>query len=477
MSRYDLLVKGGTVVLPFHGDIRADLAVSNGKVAALADDIPAAEADEVVDARGKVVLPGAVDAHFHLGIYRDLALDAFEETRSSLVGGATTVLSYFRTGSHYLDRTGPYKEIFPEVLNAVAGRTWTDYAFHLAPMTVDQIAEIPMLVEEHRVTSFKYYMFYKGFDLAANSRDARSFTMGDEYDLGHLYLLMEQITAVQKANPDKRLSVSLHCEQSELMRVFIDRVRADGDPQTLRAYHEGRPPLTERVAIGEATTLASHTGTNLNLLHLSSAEAVDAVALARRSFGGDLRAETTLHHLCLDHDTLDATGSLGGKVNPPIRTKADNEALWRHAAEGTIDWVASDHACCMEAEKGDQLWPARPGFGGTALLYPVLFSEGHRKRGLSLSRIAELASANPARAYNLWGRKGSLMVGFDADLTVVDPELAQPVTNEVCLSGQDHTPFEGVELTGWPVVTAVGGQVRFRDGETVGEPTGRYARH
>ncbi|MGI5270066.1 dihydroorotase [Nonomuraea sp. CA-218870] len=477
MSRYDLLVKGGTVVLPYHGEFRADLAVSNGKVAALAEDIPAAEADEVVDARGKVVLPGAVDAHFHLGIYRDLALDALEETRSSLVGGATTVLSYFRTGSHYLDRTGPYKEIFPEVLNAVSGRTWTDYAFHLAPMTVDQIAEIPMLVEEHGVTSFKYYMFYKGFDLAANSRDARSFTMGDEYDLGHLYLLMEQITAVQKANPDKRLSVSLHCEQSELMRVFIDRVRANGDPQTLRAYHEGRPPLTERVAIGEATTLASHTGTNLNLLHLSSAEAVDAVALARRSFGGDLRAETTLHHLCLDHDTLDAAGGLGGKVNPPIRTKADNEALWRHVAEGAIDWVASDHACCMEAEKGDQLWPARPGFGGTALLYPVLFSEGHRKRGLPLSRIAELASANPARAYNLWGRKGSLMVGFDADLTVVDPELAQAVTNEVCLSGQDHTPFEGVELTGWPVVTAVGGQVRFRDGETVGEPSGRYARH
>jgi dihydroorotase-like cyclic amidohydrolase len=476
MSRYDLLVKGGTVVLPYHGEIRADLAVSGGKVAALAEDVPAAEADEVVDARGKVVLPGAVDAHFHLGIYRDLALDAFEETRSSLVGGATTVLSYFRTGSHYLDRTGPYKEIFPEVLAAVRGRTWTDYAFHLAPMTVDQIAEIPMLVEEHGVTSFKYYMFYKGFDLAANSRDARSFTMGDEYDLGHLYLLMEQVAAVQRANPDRRLSVSLHCEQSELMRVFIDRVRANGDPQTLRAYHEGRPPLTERVAIGEATTLASHTRTNLNLLHLSSADAVDAVELARRSFGGDVRAETTLHHLCLDHDTLDAKGGLGGKVNPPIRTKDDNEALWRHVAAGTIDWVASDHACCMEAEKGDQLWPARPGFGGTALLYPVLFSEGHRKRGLALSRVAELASANPARAYNLWGRKGSLMVGFDADLTVVDPELAQTVDNEVCLSGQDHTPFEGVELTGWPVVTVVGGQVRFRDGETVGEPAGRYAR-
>ncbi|MGI5489936.1 dihydroorotase [Microtetraspora malaysiensis] len=477
MSQYELLVKGGTVVLPYHGEIRADLAVSGGKVAALADDIPVSDAAEVVDARGKVVLPGAVDAHFHLGIYRDLALDAFEETRSSLVGGATTVLSYFRTGSHYLDRTGPYKEIFPEVLDAVAGRCWTDYGFHLAPMTVDQIAEIPFLVKEHGVTSYKYYMFYKGFDLAANSRDARSFTMGDEYDLGHLYLLMEQVSAVQQDNPDLRLSLSLHCEQSELMRVFIDRVRAGGDPQTLRAYHEGRPPLTERVAIGEATTLASHTGTNLNLLHLSSREAVDAVALARRSFDAvDIRAETTLHHLCLDHDSLDARGGLGGKVNPPIRTKADNEALWRRAADGTIDWVASDHACCMEAEKGDELWPARPGFGGTALLYPVLFSEGHLKRGISLARVAELASANPARAYNLWGRKGSLAVGFDADLTVVDPGLTQTVTPEICLSGQDHSPFEGVGLTGWPVTTVVGGQVRFRGGDVVGEPGGRYAR-
>ncbi|GII86111.1 dihydroorotase-like protein [Sphaerisporangium siamense] len=476
MSRYDLLIKGGTVVLPYHGEVRADLAVRDGKVAALADDIAASEAGEVVDAAGKVVLPGAVDAHFHLGIYRDLALDAYEETRSSLVGGATTVLSYFRTGSHYLERTGPYKEIFPEVLDRVAGRAWTDYGFHLAPMTVEQISEIPFLVEEHGVTSFKYYMFYKGFDLAANSRDARAFTMGDEYDLGHLYLILEQVAAVQKARPDLRLSLSLHCEQSELMRVFIDRVRAQGDPQTLRAYHEGRPPLTERVAIGEATTLASHTGTNVNLLHLSSQEAIEAVVQARGSYGGaDMRAETTLHHLCLDHDTLDARGGLGGKVNPPIRTKADNEALWRRVADGTVDWVASDHACCMEAEKGEELWPARPGFGGTALLYPVLFSEGHLRRGLSLTRVAELASANPARAYNLWGRKGSLAVGFDADLTVVDPGLTQTVTTERCLSGQDHCPFEGVDLTGWPVTTVVGGQVRFRDGDVVGEPAGRYA--
>ncbi|MEU8135082.1 dihydroorotase [Streptodolium elevatio] len=476
MPHYELVVKGGTVVLPGGTQLRADVAVRGGKVAALAADIPVSRADDVLDARGMVVLPGAVDAHFHIGIYRDLGLDAYEETRSSLVGGATSVVSYFRTGTHYLNRTGPYREIFPEVLAAVAGEAWTDYGFHLAPMTVGQIGEIPYLVREHGVTSFKYYMFYKGFDLASNSRDARAFTMGDEYDLGHLLLLMEQVAAAQDANPQLRLSLSLHCEQSELMRVFIDRVQAAGDPQTLRAYHEGRPPLTERVAIGEATAIASHTGTRINLLHLSGADAIDAAVQARLAYPHtDMRFETTLHHLCLDHDTLDARGGLGGKVNPPIRTAADNEALWARFAAGDIDWVASDHACCAEELKGDRLWPAAPGFGGTALLYPVMLSEGHLKRGIPLPRIVEAVSAAPARAYNLAG-KGNLLPGFDADLTVVDLDRTQTVTAALCRSGQDHCPFEGVELTGWPVHTVVRGSVAYRDGEVAGTPTGAYLR-
>ena len=474
MALYDLIVKNGTVVLPGTGEVRADVGISEGKVTALADDLSTSDAEDVLDAAGCAVLPGAVDAHFHLGIYRELGLDASEETRSSLVGGATTVISYFRTGAHYLNRTGPYGEIFPEVLDAVRGKAWTDYAFHLAPMTVSQIDEIPALVKEHGVTSFKYYMFYKGFDLASNSRDARAFTMGDEYDLGHLFLIMEKINEVQAEHPHLRLSLSLHCEQSELMRVFIDRVRANGDPQTLRAYHEGRPPLTERVAIGEATTIASHTGTNINLLHLSSADAVASAVQAREAYPWvDMRFETTLHHLCLDHDTLDARGGLGGKVNPPIRTAADNEELWRRLAAGDISWVASDHACCMEELKGDQLWPATPGFGGTALLYPVLLSEGYHKRGLSLQRVVEAVSTNPAAAYNLPG-KGSLVVGSDADLTVVDLDKTQTVTAELCQSGQDHCPFEGVDLTGWPIHTVVGGQVAYRNGEVVGTPRGQY---
>jgi dihydropyrimidinase/allantoinase len=472
MARWDLLVKNGTVALPYTGEVRADLAVRDGVVAALGDDLSAADATEVLDAGGKVVLPGAVDAHYHIGIYRPIATDAFEETRSSLVGGATTVLSYFRTGQHYLNKTGPYSAIFPEVLQETTGRAHTDFGFHLAPMTGQQVDEIPMLVEEQGVASFKYYMFYKGFDLAANSRDARAFTMGDEYDLGHLYAILEQIAQVQASRPGTRLSLSLHCEQSELMRLFIERVRKSGQPQDLKAYSDGRPPLTEQVAIGEATTLAAATGCNVNLLHLSSADALASAAEARTRFPEiDMRFEVTLHHLCLAYDQLKG---LGGKVNPPIRTRQDAEALWRGVAAGTVDWVASDHACCMEEEKGDELWPALPGFGGTALLYPVLLSEGHHKRGLSLSRVAELVSANPARAYGLWPRKGTLGIGSDADLAVVDLDREQVVTPEILLSGQDHTPFAGVAVRGWPTATVLRGQVVYRDGEVVGEPAGRY---
>ncbi|BAL90963.1 putative amidohydrolase [Actinoplanes missouriensis 431] len=470
MSRYDLLVRGGTLVVPYLGTVRADLATKDGTVAAIGS-FTEDEAETILDATGKLVFPGAVDAHFHLGIYRDLSVDAAEETRSSLVGGATTVLSYFRTGQHYLNKTGPYGEIFPEVLDAVAGHAWTDYGFHLAPMDTAQVREVPSLVEGSGVSSFKYYMFYKGFNLSADSRDAKAFTMSDEYDLGHLYQLMEAVAAANAAT-DRRVSLSLHCEQAELMRLFIDRVRAGGDPQTLKAYSDARPPLTERVAIGEATTLAKATDCAINLLHLSSGEALAAAREARVAMPGvDMRFEVTLHHLCLSHDSLPG---LGGKVNPPIRTAEDNEALWAGVLDGTVGWVASDHACCLEQEKGDELWPALPGFGGTALLYPILISEGMHKRGLSPARVAELVSANPARAYGLDGRKGNLLPGYDADLAVVDPDLEQEVTTDLLLSGQDHCPFEGRKVRGWPVATVLRGRIAYQNGAVTGTPRGAF---
>jgi dihydroorotase-like cyclic amidohydrolase len=473
MSHYDLAVTGGRLVIPYLGEITADIGIRDGKIVALADAIAPQEAEEQIDAAGRVVLPGAVDAHFHLGIFRDLLTDTESETSSCTVGGVTTVISYFRTGQHYLNKSGPYKEIFPEVLSTVAGHAKVDYGFHLAPMTREHIEEIPWLVSDMGVSSFKYYMFYKGLNLAGSSRDGQAYTMAEEYDLGHLFEIMEAAAAVGRST-GRRVSVSLHCEQPELLRVFIERAKRDPQLAGLHEYSAGRPPLTERLSIEEAGVLADAASTPINFLHLSSELALQtAMDVTRRYPDADLRRETTLHHLALACEDLDGKG-LGGKVNPPIRDRSDNEALWRAVQRGEISWVASDHACCMEAEKGDDLWPAQPGFGGTALLYPVLLSEGYRKRSLPLRRIAELAAAAPAQAYNLFPAKGTITVGADADLAIVDLDLEQVVSVRLCRSAQDHTPFEGIKVTGWPIATIVRGQTVFRDGQVTEAFPGRY---
>ncbi|HVL89331.1 MAG TPA: dihydroorotase family protein [Actinomycetota bacterium] len=474
MARYDVVVTGGTLVIPFVGEVRGDIAIKDGRIASIAGDLGPGDADEAIDARGKHVFPGAVDSHYHLGIYRGLTEDTESETTSSLVGGVTTVISYFRTGSHYLNKTGPYRQIFPEVLAAVDGHAKVDYGFHLAPMTAEHIAEIPWLVSEMGVASFKYYMFYKGLNLSADSRDAKGYTMSEEYDLGHLFEIMEAVSAADLAH-DGRISLSLHCEQAELLRVFIERAKQDPSVRGLAEYAAGRPPLTEQLSIEEAGVLADATHVRTNFLHLSSGEALDKANEVRHRYGLDANLEVTVHHLALNVAMLEGKG-LGGKVNPPIRDAEDNEALWQGLADGRIGTVASDHACCMEESKGEDLWPALPGFGGTALLYPVLISEGHHKRGIPLDRIAQVASAAPARTYNLYPRKGTIAVGADADLAIIDVGLEQIVTPELCRSAQDHTPFSGVAVRGWPAATLVRGIPMYRQGEIANDFPGLYLR-
>ena len=474
MPRYDTVVLNGTVIMPYVDPVRCDIGVRDGRVVALADALAPGDAADVVDARGRLVLPGAVDSHFHIGIYRDLATDATSETASALAGGVTTVLSYFRTGQHYLNKSGPYRTIFPEVVAATEGHAYTDFGYHLGIMTSEQLDEVDWLVGEQGVGSFKYYMFYKGLNLTSDSTRGSAYTMSDAYDLGHLYLLMRQVASASAVHGARgRVSLSLHCEQAELIRVFIDEVKRSG-PGGLEGYHRARPPLTERFSIAEALVLADETRCPVNLLHLSSGEALRAAAQGRREFPHlDIRLETTLHHLALTHAT--AHGILG-KVNPPIRTEADRDALWDAVVRGSIDTVVSDHACCAEADKGEDLWKALPGFGGTALLYPYLVAEGHGKRGLGLTRVAELASANPARAFGLYPKKGTIAVGSDADLVVLDPDRERVVTPDVLHSAQDFTPFAGMRVRGWPTHTILRGRVVFQDGRVQGRPAGEYVK-
>lgn len=470
MSSYDLVIAGGTVVVPYQEPAVCDVGVKDGRVAALGHDLQPAADGELVDASGLFVLPGAIDAHAHWGIYRPFEADVRSESESAVAGGVTTVISYFRTGQHYLEKTGSYRDIFPEVVGLTSGNAYCDFSYHIAPMNPEHVDEIPYLVDEWGVSSFKNYMFYKGLNLAGDSADAASFTMGADPDLGHLLRIMEKV-AEENRRRRTQMSVSLHCEHSELIKLFLQRAQKKGW-EGLEGYSRSRPPLTEELALAEAVVLGAETGCPLNLLHLSSAPVFRSAVEARGAVSGlTARTEVTLHHLALSWEELQG---ITAKVNPPLRTQDDIEVLWDGIRRGDVDWVVSDHACCPVENKQGELWHILPGFGGTPLLYPTLLTLGWQQRKLPLTRMVELVSANPARAFGLYPRKGTIALGSDADFSLVDPGRVEEVTVERLHSAQEFTPFAGRQMVGWPERTILRGKTVFTGDSVVGGPAGTY---
>jgi allantoinase len=481
MSSYDLVIRNVRVVRPGQAEaIDADIAVTDGRIALVAPGIDAAQATETYDGAGRLAFPGAVDAHQHWGIYNPLAEDTVTESKACAQGGVTSSLTYMRTGQYYLNRGGSYAEVFPEVLAGSAGRSHVDYAFHLAPMQASHIDEIPALIDEHGVTSFKIFMFYGSHGLHGRSADQNSFLMipdGERYDVAHFEFVMRGVQRARELYPDKAdsISLSLHCETAEIMTAYTKLVEQDGSLSGLEAYSASRPPHSEGLAVTIASYLAHETGLpNINLLHLSSAKALEAALLMARTFPHvDFRREVTIGHLLADYSSADG---IGGKVNPPLRSRDDVEKLWEHLLAGEIDWVVSDHACCKEATKfgadHEDVFAAKSGFGGTEYLLPGLVGEG-RKRGLSVGRIAELTSQRPARRYGLH-TKGDIAEGFDADIALVDPDRSWVVDPAGSFSTQEYSPFRGMEIGATVTTTFLRGSLVYGDGKIVGGPVGRY---
>jgi allantoinase len=328
MPELDLLVKNVRVVLPDSSEpADLDIGVADGRFVRLAPGIAAVRAAVVVDGLGKLAFPGVVDAHQHWGIYNPLEDDTRTESRASAQGGVTTGITYMRTGQYYLNRGGPYEDFFPHVLSAADGRSYVDYAFHVAPMMSRHIEEIPLMIEQFGVISFKIFMFYGGFGLHGASESQREFLMipdGESYDNAHFEFVMRGIQAAREQLPGLAddISLSLHCETAEIMRAYTSIVRNEGTLRGLEAYSASRPPHSEGLAVAVASYLAHATGLpTINLLHLSSRTALEAAMIMADAFPHiDFRREVTIGHLLADFHT--ARG-LGGKVNPPLRSRDD----------------------------------------------------------------------------------------------------------------------------------------------------------
>ncbi len=479
---HDLLIKNARIVRPRQNEIETrDIGITAGKFAHIAPAIAASEAREVFDARGLLAFPGLVDAHMHVGIYQPLADDAITESKAAAMGGVTSALTYFRTGEYYLNKGGPYRDFYPEVLDISQGRYWVDYAYHLAPINRSHIDEMPMLLDEFGVSSFKIFMFYGGHGLHGRSDQQHNFLKlepGDRYDFAHFEFIMRKLAEMMAANPVAApyLSLSLHCEIADILNAYTAMVEREGKLSGLPAYSAARPPHSEGLAVFIASYLAHETAcANINLLHLSSRKALEAALMMRDLLPHiNFRREVTIGHLLLD---TDAPNGVLAKVNPPIRPRPDVEFLWERLLAGDVDWVVSDHACCRHeikynAAHPNDIWMAKSGFGGAEYLLSGLHSEGVR-RGLSLNRMAELLAWNPAQRFGLLS-KGDIAEGYDADLVLFDPAETFIVRAAESESGQGYTPFEGQELTGRVRTTFLRGHKIYENGQILGPARGHY---
>jgi len=443
----DVLVRHGRVLLEGRGLVACDLLVRDGKIAGFFGTGDYVRATRVIDASDLVVFPGVIDAHVHFGLgFPD---DYASESRAAARGGITTVLNYVSDARSYLER-------FPEERTRVEQESIVDVGLHVILMNAAHLSEVSDYVGRLGVPSFKYFMNFKGQEGAY---------MGVEgTDTGFFFELCEAVAR----HPEAVLAV--HTENIEIVWRLARRLQGEGR-DGLSAWAESRPDFVESIDMATALILAEQTRCRMYIPHVSSALALQMYR-DHRARGGRGYIETCPHYLTHTKDS-----DVGGlaKVNPPVRTQRDADALWAAITDGTVAVVGSDHNSRPKARKQGSIWKASAGFPGVTTLLPVLLSEGYHRRELSLQRIAALVSGNPARIFGLYPTKGCLAVGSDADLTLVDLDAERLVDSSTFESHADYSIYDHTRLRGWPVATMLRGRVTMRDGDILVAPgAGRF---
>lgn len=445
--KFDTIIKGGTIATSQETYI-ADLGIKDGCIAAIEPDLT--DAKEIIDATGLLVVPGGIDSHVHIsqpsGEGVTMADDFESATRSAAFGGHTTLLPFC------LQSRGQTLRQAVQWYHGLAdGNCYTDISFHLiitdpTPQALNQ--DLPALVNDG-YTSIKVFMTYEGMKLTD-----------------------KEILQTLEAAKNCGALPMVHAENDDAISYLRD-VAADRGDTAPKFHATTRPIPAEREATHRAIALAEIIDVPIMIVHVSNGDAIEEIK-AGRARGSTVYAETCPQYLVLTADDLDTAGFDGAKYvcSPPPRDTASQEACFAGIEQGVFDVFSSDHCPFryddVEGKKhpeGLKTFKYVPnGIPGVETSLPILFSEGVSKGRIDLQRFVALSSTNHAKMYGLYPQKGEIAVGSDADLVFWDPNRKEILRQDILHHGADYTPFEGIEVTGFPVRTILRGETLVADG-------------
>jgi dihydropyrimidinase len=447
----DLAIRNATIVTS-GSRFQADLGISDGKIVQIGQ---VADADRVIDASGKLVLPGGVDAHVHL-TPADVAegtftwVDDFESgSRAAAAGGITTIgnMTFPRPGEDLLsalDRTQA---------NASA-MSIVDFILHpvLMEPTPANLAQIGELAGRGH-TSLKIFMILSGF-----ASDPLAF-----------------LRAMAEAGKSGVLTL-VHCEDGCVISFLVEKLVRQGKGGTDH-YSWSRPIYSEAVAVARAVAFCEAAEAPIYLVHISSREALQEAHKARAR-GLPVFVETRPDYLHLTSQWLEGPEGVLYTGNPPLRERDDVEALWSALRTGDVQTCCTDHAPWNRADKlaATNVGDVPSGVADLDTMLPMLFSQGVLKHRLSLEQFVDASSTNAAKLFGLYPAKGTVAVGSDADLAIWDPNDTRVIKAQDCFSKADYTIYEGWEVKGWPQYTISRGEVIYENGKITAQPgRGRLA--
>ncbi len=448
IKMYDLLIKNGKVVTSddvFEGNI----GIKNGKIQAILDVNTSSDAVKTIDAAGKFVFPGAIDTHAHLNDPGYEWREDFEcGTKAAAVGGYTTIIDMPLQNEPALTN----KEIFDQKLNSVGPKSFVDFSFW-GGLVESNFEDLEGLNERGCVA-------FKSF-IGPVSPDYSSLNYGQVY---------EAMERIQKF--DGR--AGFHCEDFSMIKWQEKRMQEEGRLDW-RAFLDSRPVVAEMVATDAIIEIAKATGCKTHICHVSSPDVAQKIKEAQEA-GYDITAETCTHYLSMTEEDVIENGPLF-KCAPPLRTQEEVERMWEYVVDGTFSGIASDHSPCTYDEKFNEVLGSKienvfqvwGGMSGIQSGFQVSFYEGCVKRNISPTVLANSMAVLPAKAFGIYGQKGDIKIGFDADIVIIDPEKEWEITSESLHYKNKISSFVGMKGTGMPVCTIIRGEIVVQDDVILGE--------